>query len=287
MEYKKTILAVAAAISMMAPALGIAGELAHDGFYSAVLGRKVALDVYLPDGYAQGAKYPVIYLLHGAGGNETEWAGNGGIVQTLDGMIRRGEIRPTVAVMPTTGGGTWWVDGAVDKAETAFMQELLPHVERKYKVAGDRASRSIGGQSMGGYGALHMALKFPEKFCGAAILSPAIYDPLPPATSASRLTAQFQRDGKFDEALWKSLNYPTLLPAYRQGSARVPMWISSGDHDHLGIAVESANLYWRMFQVQPKQVELRITDGDHEWPAFNASFPDALRYINAQCAGRQ
>ncbi|HEU4852890.1 MAG TPA: alpha/beta hydrolase-fold protein [Telluria sp.] len=279
---KRTLLGLAAA-SILATSAARAGELIQDEFGSAVLGRKVALNVYLPDGYAQGANYPVIYLLHGAGGNETEWAANGGVVQTLDGMIRRGEIRPTVAVMPTTGGGTWWVDGAVDKAETAFMRELLPHVERKYKVSGARGARAIGGQSMGGYGALHMALKFPDKFCGAAILSPAIYDPLPPSTSASRLTAQFQRNGKFDEALWKSLNYPTLLPAYQRGAVRVPMWIASGDHDHLGIAVESANLYWKLFQVQPKQVELRITDGDHEWPAFNATFPDALRYIDANC----
>jgi enterochelin esterase-like enzyme len=275
--------AVAAAILVAAGAH--AGELVHDEFQSAVLGRTAALTVYLPDGYQQGARYPVTYLLHGAGGKETEWADNGGIVQTLDGMIARGQVRPMVAVMPSLGGGTWWVDGAADKADTAFMQELIPYVEHKYKVAAGRAARSIGGQSMGGYGALHFALKYPERFCAAAILSPAIYDPLPPLTSASRLTSQYMRSGKFDEALWKSLNYPALLPAYAQGSARVPMWIVSGDHDHLGIAVESANLYWKLFQIQPKQVELRIIDGDHEWLTFRDAFPDALRYVEAHCTG--
>lgn len=115
--------------------------------------------------------------------------------------------------MPSLGGGTWWVDGAADKADTAFMQELLPYVEHKYKVATDRGSRSIGGQSMGGNGALHFALKYPDRFCAAAILSPAIYDPLPPPASASRLSTQYMHNGKFDDALWKSLNYPALLPA--------------------------------------------------------------------------
>lgn len=283
MKHTKTISGGIAIATLLASTLANAGALAKDEFNSPVLGRKVPMNVYLPDGYQKGGQYPVIYLLHGAGGNETEWASNGNIVQVLDGMIRRGEIRPTVAVMPTTGGGTWWVNGAADKAETAFMQELVPYVQRKYKVATDRSSRSIGGQSMGGYGALHMALKFPDKFCGAAILSPAIYDPVPPPTSASRNTAQFMRDGKFDDALWKSLNYPPLLNAYRQGSARVPMWIASGDHDHLGIVVESANLYWNLYKFQPGQVEFRVIDGDHEWPVFNAVFPDAMRYVDTQC----
>lgn len=282
MTYKTALFGAALAAATLTPALAHAGELVHDEFQSSVLGRKITLTVYLPDGYQQGAHYPVTYILHGAGGNDTEWA-NGGIEQTMDGMINRGDVRPAVVVMPTTGGGTWWVDGAVDKADTAFMQELIPYVEHKYKVASDRASRSIGGQSMGGYGALHYALKYPDKFCAAAILSPAIYDPLPPPTSASRLTTQFMLNGKFDDALWKSLNYPALLPAYKQGAARVPMWIVSGDHDHLGIAVESAKLYWKLYQIQPKQVELRIIDGDHEWLTFREAFPDALRYVEKQC----
>lgn len=283
MIYKQLLPGAALVAAMLAPAH--AGELVRAEFNSAVLGRKVAVNVYLPDAYSQGARFPVTYLLHGAGGNETEWASNGGIVATLDALINRGQVRPTVAVMPTTGGGTWWVDGAADRAEAAFMQELIPWVERQYKVATDRGSRSIGGQSMGGYGALRLALKYPDKFCGAMVLSPAVYDPVPPATSASRLTSQFARNGKFDEALWKSLNYPALLPTYTQGKARVALWIASGDHDHLGIAAQSANLYWKMFQIQPKQVELRIVDGDHEWLAFRETFPDALRYVEAQCAG--
>lgn len=287
MTFKATLSGAALLAATLTTTFAHAGQLVHDEFSSRVLGRKITLTVYLPDGYTEGAHYPAIYLLHGAGGNDTEWSSNGGIVQTLDGMINRGEIRPTVAVMPTTGGGTWWVDGAVDKADTAFMQELLPYVEHKYKVATDRAARSIGGESMGGYGALHYALKYPDKFCGAAILSPAIYDPLPPASSASRLTAQFMRDGKFDEALWESLNYPSLLPSYQQGKARVPMWIASGDHDHLGIALESAKLYWKLYQVQPKQVELRVIDGDHEWLTFRDAFPDALRYVERACVRSQ
>lgn len=278
----KGTLACATALALLAGAAS-AGQLVHDEFDSQALGRKAALTIYLPDGYDKGAHYPATYILHGAGGDADEWA-RGGIEQTMDGLIARGDVRPQVVVMPGLGGGTWWVDGAVDKADSAFMHEVIPYVEHKYKVAPGRATRAIAGQSMGGYGAVHFALKYPDQFCAAAILSPAIYDPLPPSTSASRLTPQFMHGGQFDGALWQSLNYPALLPAYAKGNARVPMWIASGDHDHLGIALESAKLYWKLFQLQPKQVELRVVDGDHEWLTFRETFPDALRYVDAQCA---
>lgn len=284
MTLKGTFALAIASAAMLLATEASAGQLVHDEFQSAVLGRKATLTVYLPDDYGKtGAYHPALYLLHGAGGNDTEWSSNGGIVQAMDGLIARNQIRPTVVVMPSLGGGTWWVDGAADKADKAFMEELIPYVERKYKVDPQRDARAIGGQSMGGYGAVHFALKYPGRFCAAAVLSPAIYDPLPPATSASRLTTQFMRDGKFDDRLWKTINYPALLPAYKAANTPVPMWIASGDHDHLGIAVESAKLYWSLFQIQPKQVELRIIDGDHEWLTFRDAFPDAMRYVDQWC----
>lgn len=262
-----------------------AGELFSDSVRSAALGADVKFSVYLPDGYkdATSARYPVVYLLHGAGGDENEWARKGSAVETLDGLIKRGLIRPTIAVMPTAGPDSWWADGASAKAETAIMTELLPYVEGKYRTQTERSGRAIAGLSMGGYGTLNLALRYPAKFCAAGIISPAIYDPLPPETSASRRAAQFMRDGKFDPDTWKALNYPSHLDKYAQAPQKVPMWIVSGDHDFLGIAVMSANLYWRMLKIQPKLAELRVIDGDHEWMTFRDALPDALQYIDRNC----
>lgn len=283
MKTRKRVL-LAAVLATLATAGAQAGELFIDKYTSAALGREISFTVYLPDGYKDAtARYPATYLLHGAGGDEVEWARKGGAVETLDGLIKRGMMRPTVAIMPTFGPASWWTDGASEKAETAMMKELIPYVESRYKVGTGRSERSIGGLSMGGYGSLNLALKYPDRFCAAAVISPAIYDPLPPETSASRRTPQFVRDGKFDPDTWKSLNYPTHLETYKKGSARVPMWIVSGDHDFLGIALMSAQLYWRMYQVQPKQVELRVIDGDHEWMTFRDALPAALQYVDAQC----
>ncbi len=263
----------------------IASEVYADAAPSAALGRDVRFTVYLPDGYPNGsaAPYPVIYLLHGAGGDENEWRTKGGAKETLDGLIARGLIRPAVVVMPTTGGASWWTDGAAEKAGTAVMANLLPYVEKTYRVSHERSGRSIAGLSMGGYGALNLSLRNPASFCAAGVISPAIYDPLPPETSASRKTPQFVRDGKFDAETWKSLNYASQLATYQAQSYRVPMWIVSGDHDRLGIAPMSANLYWRLHQIQPKQVELRVVNGDHEWLTFRDALPDALQYMEKSC----
>ncbi len=275
-------LVLALAILLTGPAW--AGELVADSFNSPALGRDYRMRIYLPDGYKEKpGYYPVIYLLHGASGDENDWPAKGGATQTLDGLIARGLIRPSVVVMPGNGP-SWWVNGAVEKAETALMDELMPYVEGKYKVSRERSHRLIGGLSMGGYGALNLAIKYPDRFCGAAVISPAIYDPLPPETSAARRTAQFVRNGQFDPELWKSLNYPAHLEGYRKAAQKVPMWIVAGDHDKLGIALMSAQLFSRLLPVQPKQIELRIVDGDHEWMVFRDALPDALHYVDGHCA---
>lgn len=263
----------------------LAGDIFSDAAASKSLGRDVKFTVYLPDGYAEGAgPFPVVYLLHGATEDENTWRVKGGVLQTLDGLIKRGLIRPSVVVMPTAGPASWWANGTADKAESAMIEDLMPYVESRYKVANDRKGRAIGGLSMGGYGALNMSLRFPAKFCAAAVISPAIYDPLPPEASASRLAPQFLRNGQFDPDTWRALNYPAHMPAYAAQSLRVPMWIVSGDHDYLGIAPMSANLFWRLHQIQPKQVELRVIDGDHEWMTFRDALPDALQFVDKACA---
>lgn len=284
MEFSRRLRLAIGALVLLSCGGVQAGEFVRDKYMSAALGREISFTAYLPDGYKESAeRYPVVYLLHGASGDEYQWARKGGAVETLDGLIKRGQMRPSVAVMPTFGPASWWTDGANEKAETAMIRELIPYVESRYKVAAERNARSIGGLSMGGYGSLNLALRYPEKFCAAAIISPAIYDPLPPETSASRRTPQFVRNGQFDPDTWKSLNYPAQLESYKKAAHKVPMWIVSGDHDHFGIALMSAQLYWRMFQIQPRQVELRIIDGDHEWMTFRDALPDALQYVDAQC----
>lgn len=265
--------------------LAQAGEVFLQRFQSATLGRDYAYTVYLPDAYRGSAlKFPVLYLLHGAGGNENEWLHLGGVRETLDALIARKRIQPLIVVMPGHAQA-WWIDGARDKGETALLKEVLPHAEGHYRVDAVRANRLVAGLSAGGYGALNLALKHPQLFAAAAILSPAIYDPLPPAHSAAMRNHPFQRDGQFDPALWQAQLYTRHIDRYKAGQLIVPLYISAGDHDTFGIALQSAMLHERLRLHQPGQVELRILDGDHEWALWRESLGEALQFMSARVAG--
>ncbi|MFS4518163.1 alpha/beta hydrolase, partial [Delftia tsuruhatensis] len=166
-----------AAAALLAGPAAQAGSIEAAEFKSATLQRSWTYNVYLPTGYdAQSRlRYPVMYLLHGNDGQRNDWPVKGNLLRTVDQLIQNGEIPPAIIVMPDAGT-TWYVD-LKEPMETAFFQDLVPHVEKKYRTLTSRDGRVIGGLSMGGYGALRYVLKYPEKFQAAALLSPAIYNP--------------------------------------------------------------------------------------------------------------
>ena len=156
-----------------------ASDIVTREFESSVLERKWSYAVYLPSGYeSSGLHYPVLYLLHGNGQNLNSWVRDGRIQPTVDALIEHKEMPPAIIVMPDAGT-TWFVDRK-EKMETAFLRDLIPDVEREFRTITTRSGRLIAGLSMGAYGAMRFALKYPEMFAAAGLLSPAIYDPLPP-----------------------------------------------------------------------------------------------------------
>ena len=243
--------------------------------------------VYLPDGYENGRlRYPVIYLLHGNGGDENEWLVKGQVQPTVDGLIRDGNIQPVIIVMPGTGT-SWWVDGNRDNAETALIKELVPHVDASYRTIAAREGRMVAGLSAGGYGTVNAIFKYPEMFVSAAAMSPAVYVPTPPSHSSATRVHPFQKDGKFDQASWDRLNYPSNWEAYKAKKIIVPLYINSGDHDTFSIAYHAAALFQKLFEYQPKQVEYRVIDGDHEWAVWSSTIGDAVRYMTGYASRPQ
>jgi enterochelin esterase-like enzyme len=260
-------------------AAALASTLEHRTFDSRTLGRTYAYTVYLPDAYADsGLVYPVLYLLHGSGGDETDWAVKGDLRATADRLIGAGRIPPAIIVMP--GSRSWWVDGHNEAAKTAFFDDLIPHIEATFRTIEGRGGRLVAGLSAGGYGAINFALQHPDRFAAAAALSPASYVPLPPPNSSAwRHPAYLDAGGSFDEALWRRLNYPACLDAYKAQDVVVPVYINSGDHDEFDIAYHAAVLYQSLRAHQPDRVEFRVVDGDHEWAVWASTLPDALTYI--------
>jgi enterochelin esterase-like enzyme len=251
------------------------GQVLAYNFHSQTLGRDWRYNVYLPDGYDHSnLRYPVLFMLHGYSENENAWVTKGHINVAADHLIAAGEIPPVVIIMPGSGDN-WYLD-LKEKIETAFIQDLVPEVEHTFRIAPDREGRAIGGDSMGGYGALRFILKYPEQFGSALLMSPAIYVPDPPLTSSARKGTVF--GSPFDAEIWQRANYPTLLDGFFAKNLPIALYINAGDHDDFEIETQIGPVY-KMMREHKFPVAMRVTAGVHDFAVWRAELPDALRFI--------
>lgn len=139
-------------------------------FRSAALGEDRAYTVLLPVGYAAGGprRYPVLYLLHGKSGDNTDWAKRTLLREAVGAM-------QLIIVMPDGDDG-WYIDWADGRHgyEGQIVRDLIPHVDGTYRTLASREGRAVAGLSMGGYGALALALRHPDLFVSAASHSGAV-----------------------------------------------------------------------------------------------------------------
>lgn len=276
---------LALCLLLLAPGLAWAQDVRRETLASKLLGREYAFSVYKPPGYApEKGPYPVVLLLHGANGDENDWPVKGNVGHTLDALINTRRLQPMVVVMPGHKQ-MWWVDGNLEPAESVLFQELLPTIEQRYAVMRTREGRAIAGLSAGGHAAIRQALKRPQMFAAIAALSPAIYDPEPPANSSAWKDQQWFKNGRFDKQTWDRLNWMPLWDAYVAQPLRVPMYINTGDHDRFDIAMPAVSFYMKVRRLQPGKAEFRVVDGDHEWPVWADTIDDALIYLGQQLPG--
>ncbi len=264
-----------------------AGQINEQTFFSETLGRDYPYTLYLPEGYAVSHQaYPVIYLLHGSFGSETDWVRGGRLRQTVDRLIRQGVIPPSLIVMP--GSQSWWIDGVNEQARTAFLDDLIPHIEDSWHVVAKREWRGVAGLSAGGFGAVNFALEHPERFGAAAAFSPAIYHPLPPAESSAWYHPAFERDGEFDQELWKQRNYTAHLDDYLAKNIIVPFYLTAGHRDRFNTEHYARLLKRSLDPHQPGQVSMDVLPGGHTWRVWRASLPRGFdfmfRYLNGPVA---
>jgi enterochelin esterase-like enzyme len=140
----------------------------HHTFMSASMKTAVGYNIYLPEDYAKDPAhaYPVLYYLHGRGGNENDNMGSFGL---FDAAIHDQKIPPFIYVHAMCGSQSGYVDapdGSV-MGETVFIKELIPHIDATYRTLPFKGARAIEGFSKGGQGALLFAYKFPELFSSA------------------------------------------------------------------------------------------------------------------------
>lgn len=165
------------------------GKLDSVTYASKTVGVKRKALIYTPPGYSKNKKYPVLYLLHGIGGDEREWLKGGNPPVILDNLYAEGKLEPMIVVMPNgramkddrAGGNIF--DSAKVQAFATFekdlLNDLIPFVEKKYSVLKDRENRAIAGLSMGGGQSLNFGLGNLNKFAWVGGFSSAPNTKLP------------------------------------------------------------------------------------------------------------
>jgi enterochelin esterase-like enzyme len=268
------------------------GVVTTHTFQSVAEARTYTLNIYYPPGYScSNLKYPIIYLLHGHSGDHTDWIipAKGDIVPTANALMYSGQIQPAIIVVPGDQF-SWWIDSPYYRqAQTAFLNEVMPYVEQTLlptRVIAQRRARMIGGLSAGGYGTIRLCWLRPDLWVAAAPLSPAIYQPDPPATSSAITAAisPFKTGGNFNATFWRQMNYPSFINSYIAAGWDniIPMYLNSGDFDRFRIAYHVAWYFNQLWDLQANitsKVQLRIVSGDHDWPVWRSTIGDAMTFM--------
>lgn len=276
---------------------GSGSTVIAEEFNSATLSRTFQYNVYLPVGYGDtDRRYPVIYLLHGRGDTMSAWLT---VRDTLDQMISDGDIPPLIAIlpdMPSSERASYYINSQytgtlyrAEAVESAFFNDLIPHIDATYRTVANRDGRLVGGYSMGGYGALRYSMAHPDMFAGALVLSPAVYIPLPPNDSSAREFGAFGKDNQlFDEIIYQSLNYPALIEPFQASGLSSAMFIAVGDdewknpdpadrlHD---LDMETHMVFNQIVRVPSISAEFRVYDGGHDWDVWERGFVEGLKYL--------
>ena len=256
-------------------------------FNSSLMNQPIKFSIYLPpDYYLSNRRYPVVYLLHGLGDNETGWVQFGEADRITDEGIKSGELPPMIIVMPNAGV-TWYVNDYQNKVryEDMFVQELIPHIDSMFRTRTGREYRALAGLSMGGFGSLTLAMHHPDLFSSCAALSAAVrtdetFASIPDDRYNTVYAPIFSGPVKGQERLtlaWKRNSPITLARSAPESDlSKVRWYLDCGDDDAL--TVGNAVLHMALLERKIPH-EYRVRDGAHTWSYWRTGLPDVLKFI--------
>ena len=240
-------------------------------FRSAALNRDMQYRVIFPANIAAGAKLPVVYLLHGGGGNFRNWSNYSDVARFAE--------RGLILVMPE-GDESYYMNAAErpeDRYEDYIATDLIADVESKFQVAAGRANRAIIGVSMGGFGAIKLAFSHPDLFIFAGGISPAIDVPSRPF-SIKRIS-QWQH--------YRSIFGPWGSQSRREGDpfvlarsvnpARAPyLFLSCGEQEGL---LPANRAFATLLESRHFRFEFHVVPGGHNWNQWDERLPSVFQSL--------
>jgi len=241
-------------------------------FASKLLGREIRYGLYLPPSYAKSPdkKFPVVYFLHGLFENEMRWSSRGLTDLKLDKMIAEGKIGEFIVAIPN-GATSFYTNkrNGNEPWEDMIVSEFIPMIESNYRINKTRATRGISGVSMGGYGALKIAMKHPDFFGSVSAHSPVLLEDLADARVNDRRLAMFQ--GMFDQiygisqdmTYWNA-NNPLALAQDTKKLDGLKIYFDCGTEDEYGFQ-NGAKLLDQMLTKAGYPHEAHFYPGNHGW----------------------
>jgi len=299
------------------------GSVVTRSFHSDALGVDKSYVVYLPAGYSAGSRrYPVIYLLHGYAGEETDWVKVGDLQASADALSLQ-----AIVIMPDGDDSFYsnWVTplpydecqkhrpaafGRTEKAATHcvrqpkyedyMVHDLVAHVEATYSAVADRKARAIIGLSMGGMGALMLAMRHQDVYSVAAshsgVVSPLYAGPHPYVagqaviSSAAGLEKRFSQDLREqaarvfgpDVATWRAHDPSALAASLKPGSLAI--YLDCGTEDGFKLADQASYLHDVLEKAQIKHT-FELVSGDHSFSLWKLRIRKSLAFAAAELKG--
>lgn len=281
----KTLLSLAVLTLLVFPSVVYAqtGTVYDDlSMTSDILDMERKYAIYLPPDYDTSERsYPVLYLLHGGGDDQTGWVQFGEVLHIADKAIREGTATPMIIVMPDANTGRrGYFNGLRGewRYEDFFFEELMPHVESTYRIKGEKRYRAVAGLSMGGGGSFMYALHRPELFSSAAPLS-ASTGPLS-VEAAKEWLGRTYENVTDDEAEAYFNQYSALalvqnMPDDQKNAVR--WYIDCGDDDFLYEGNALIHIAMRQREIPH---EYRVRQGGHTWTYWRESLPVVLEFVS-------
>jgi enterochelin esterase-like enzyme len=243
--------------------------------------RKFA--VYLPPDYETSQRsYPVLYLLHGYGDDQTGWVQFGEVQHIADKAINEGKATPLVIVMPDANTGKVGYVNEIKgdwRYEDFFFEEFIPYIEKTFRIKGEKTYRAIAGLSMGGEGTFVYALHHPELFSSACPLSAATGPANIDEMDKYILWQKSEGLSKADrEAYFNKYSVLRLIDQVTDKNKKAVRWyIDCGDDDFLYEGNSLAHIAMRKKEIPH---EFRIRDGAHTWSYWRSALPNVLEFIS-------
>lgn len=250
---------------------------------SSILKMERKFAVYLPPDYETSQRsYPVLYLLHGMGDDQTGWIQFGEVLRITDAAIKDGSATPMIIIMPDANTKKVGYFNSIEgdwNYENFFFEELMPTVEKTYRIKSKKRFRAIAGLSMGGGGSFMYALHRPDLFSSACPLSAYVGPP-----SINNFKMQLERmqikitdEGKI-QSYFENHNAVSLIENTPTDKLKSVRWfIDCGDDDFL---YEGNSLVHISLRKKEVPHEYRVRDGGHSWTYWRASLPEVLKFVS-------